>query len=91
MRLALSRDTGGARGGRIDNRSFSGSLTYRLRNGQAFGLGYQRMSGDHGFPYLEGTDPYLVNFGQYNDFAEAGESSWQLRYDCDFAPLGCPA
>ncbi|WP_121493590.1 OprD family outer membrane porin, partial [Pseudomonas aeruginosa] len=22
--------------------------------------------------------------------AEAGESSWQLRYDCDFAPLGVP-
>ncbi|MBH9408129.1 OprD family porin [Pseudomonas aeruginosa] len=90
LRLALSRDTGGARGGRIDNRSFRGALTYRRRNGPAFGLGYQRMSGDHGFPYLEGTDPYLVNFGQYNDFAEAGESSWQLRYDCDFAPLGVP-
>ncbi len=54
LRLALSRDTGGARGGRIDNRSFSGSLTYRLRNGQAFGLGYQRMSGDHGFPTWRG-------------------------------------
>lgn len=90
LHLALSRDAGGARGGRIDNRSFSGSLTYRRRNGQAFALGYQRMGGDHGFPYLEGSDPYLVNFGQYNDFAEAGESSWQLRYDCDFAPLGLP-
>lgn len=32
-RLVLSRGIGGARDGRIDNRSFSGSLTYRLRNG----------------------------------------------------------
>lgn len=48
------------------------------------------MGGDHGFPHLEGTDPYLINLGQYNDFAKAGESSWQPCYDCDSAPLGAP-
>ncbi|MCY1394857.1 Porin-like protein NicP [compost metagenome] len=90
LRLALSRDAGDGRGGRIDNRSFSGLLTYRLHNGHAFGLGYQRMHGDSAFPYLDGTDPYLINFGQYGDFAEAGERSWQARYDYDFAPLGLP-
>lgn len=90
LRLAVSRDAGAGRGGRIENRAFSGLLTYRMHNGNAFGVGYQRMDGDSGFPYLDGTDPYLVDFGQYGDFAEAGESSWQLRYDYDFAPLGLP-
>ncbi|WP_271410028.1 OprD family porin [Pseudomonas sp. Q1-7] len=90
LRLAISNDAGAGRGGRIDNRAFSGLVTYRLHSGHALGLGYQRMNGGSAYPYLDGTDPYLVNFGQYNDFAEAGETSWQARYDYDFAALGLP-
>lgn len=90
LRLAISKDTGAGRGGRIDNRAFSGLVTYRLHSGHAVGLGYQRMGSDSAYPYLDGTDPYLINFGQYNDFAEAGETSWQARYDYDFAALGLP-
>ena len=52
--------------------------------------GYQRMSGDSGFAYLAGTDPYLVNFVQIGDFANKDERSWQLRYDYDFAAIGLP-
>lgn len=48
------------------------------------------MSGDRGFPYLERTDPYPVNFDQYNNFVEAGESSRQLRHNCDSASLEVP-
>ncbi len=48
------------------------------------------MSGRTAFPYVQGADAYLVNFGQYYDFAERGERSWQLRYDFDFATLGVP-
>jgi hypothetical protein len=48
------------------------------------------MSGDTGFAYVDGTDPYLINFVQINDFANAEEHSWQARYDYDFAKLGVP-
>ena len=64
-------------------------LTYAL-GGQKFAVGLQRMFGDSAFPYLDGTDPYLVNFVQINDFAGANERSWQLRYDYNFASLGLP-
>ena len=48
------------------------------------------MNGDDAFPYLEGSNPYLVNFVQVNDFAGPKERSWQLRYDYDFVGLGIP-
>ena len=43
-----------------------------------------------GFAYIDGSDPFLVNFVQINDFANADERSWQARYDFDFAGLGVP-
>lgn len=89
LRLALSDDQGAASAGRIDNRALGGMLTYSL-DGHSLGAAYQRMSGDTAFPYLDGTDPYLVNFVQINDFAGAGEKSWQLRYDFNFISLGVP-
>ncbi|MCY1310070.1 Porin-like protein NicP [compost metagenome] len=48
------------------------------------------MAGDTGFAYVNGTDPYLVNFSQINDFANPDERSWQARYDYDFAAAGIP-
>ncbi len=63
--------------------------TYKL-GGNSFGLGYQKMSGDSAFPYVDGTDPYLVNFVQIGDFAEKDERSWQARYDFDLATVGIP-
>ena len=89
LRLALSRDQGAAAGGRIDNRALNGLLGYSIA-GHGISVGYQQMSGDTGFPYIDGTDPYLVNFVQINDFAGARERSWQLRYDFDFAKVGLP-
>jgi hypothetical protein len=59
-------------------------LSYAL-SGHKFSAGYQHMSGDSAFPYVDGSDPYLVNFVQINDFAGAEERSWQARYDYDFA------
>jgi hypothetical protein len=46
------------------------------------------MNGDNSMPYLDGTNPYLVNYVQVNDFAAAQERSWQLRYDYDFKAIG---
>jgi len=89
LRLALSSDQGAATGGRIDNRALNGLLGYSL-DGHGVSVGYQQMSGETGFPYIDGTDPHLVNFVQINDFAGAREHSWQLRYDFDFARLGLP-
>ncbi|MCE4053258.1 OprD family porin [Pseudomonas sp. Au-Pse12] len=89
LRLAISDDQGQARGGKIDNRSLNGLVSYAL-NGHKLSAGYQHMSGDSAFPYVDGSDPYLVNFVQINDFAGAEERSWQARYDFDFAKLGVP-
>ncbi len=64
-------------------------FTYGL-GGHAFGLGYQKMSGDTGFAYINGTDPFLVNYVQIGDFANKDEKSWQVRYDYNFAAIGIP-
>lgn len=86
IRWARSTDDGGSN---VDNSALNALFTYKLGD-QAFGLGYQRMSGDTGFAYLSGTDPYLVNYVQIGDFANKDERSWQLRYDYNFAGLGLP-
>ncbi|MFV3411057.1 OprD family porin [Pseudomonas nitroreducens] len=89
VRLAISDDQGKARGGEIDNRAFNGMLAYAL-GANKFSLGWQQMSGDSAFPYIDGSNPYLVNFVQVGDFAETDERSWQIRHDFDFAKLGLP-
>ena len=86
LRWASSRDAGGSN---VDNRALGAMFAYRL-GAHRFGLGYQRMSGDTGFAYVNGADAYLVNLVQINDFGNADERSWQLRYDFDFAALGIP-
>ncbi len=89
VRLMLSDDSGAAHAGKIDNRAFNAMLTYGI-NGHKLGLGVQDMSGDTGYAYIDGSDPFLVNFVQINDFANADERSWQARYDYDFGKLGVP-
>lgn len=89
LRLAVSDDQGQAKAGKIDNTTVNGMLSYAL-SGHKVSATYQHLSGDSAFPYLDGADPYLVNFSQINDFAAADEHSWQLRYDYNFASLGIP-
>ena len=88
-RLAISDDDGAARGGSIDNRAFNAMLGYAI-GANKFSGGWQQMDGDSAFPYIDGSNPYLVNFVQVGDFAEAKERSWQLRHDFDFAVFGLP-
>ena len=64
-------------------------VSYAL-GGHKFSAGWQQLTGDSAFPYVDGADPYLVNFVQINDFANADERSWQARYDYNFAALGVP-
>ncbi|MFZ6049277.1 OprD family porin [Pseudomonas sp. CR3202] len=86
LRFARSSDEGGSN---VDNQAFGALFTYGI-GGHAFGLGYQRMSGDTGFAYVNGSDAYLVNFVQISDFANREERSWQARYDYNFAAVGIP-
>lgn len=87
LRYSQSREDGNFRD--LDNKAFGAMLTYTL-GGHALGAGYQRMSGDDPFPYIASSDPFLVNFVQIGDFANAEERSWQVRYDYNFAALGIP-
>jgi outer membrane porin, OprD family len=87
LRFASSREDGSFRD--LDNRALGGMFTYKMI-GHSFGVGYQRMSGADPFPYITGSDPYLVNFIQIGDFANIDEHSWQVRYDFDFAALALP-
>lgn len=89
LRLIKSDDIGNARAGQIEHRAFSGMLAYGL-GGHKLSAGWQRMYGQSAMPYLDGSNPYLVNYAQVNDFAAAQERSWQLRYDYDFKALGVP-
>ncbi|WP_207848495.1 MULTISPECIES: OprD family porin [unclassified Pseudomonas] len=87
LRVIKSADSGAERAGSIDNRALSGMLSYGI-SGHTFSAGWQRMNGDNSMPYLDGSNPYLVNYVQVNDFAAAQERSWQLRYDYDFKAIG---
>ncbi|MFV3336302.1 OprD family porin [Pseudomonas sp. NY15349] len=89
LRLAVSDDAGAAKAGNIDNTTVNGMLSYAL-GGHKVSAAWQQLSGDSAFPYVDGADPYLVNFVQINDFAGADERSWQARYDYNFAALGVP-
>ncbi|MCP8467026.1 OprD family porin [Pseudomonas sp. ZM23] len=89
LRWFDSDDDGNARAGNIDNRALSLLLAYAQR-GHVVSAGWQRMSGDTSMPYLDGSNPYLANYVQVNDFANAEERSWQLRYDYDLRYAGIP-
>jgi len=87
LRYARSRKAGSTN---VDNDAYGAKFTYNLGH-HAFGVAYQRMDGKTGFPHLNGTDSYLVNYVMLSpDFANPGERSWQVRYDYDFAALGLP-
>lgn len=86
LRYARSSDDGESN---VDNKAINGMLIYKYRT-HSFALAYQKMIGDTGFAYITGSDPYLTNFAQVNDFANPGEKSWQARYTYDFSAIGIP-
>ncbi len=86
IRYARSLDAGSSN---VDNKAMGALFTYGL-GGHKLGLGYQSMTGKTGYAYLNGTDPFLVNYVQIGDFANKDEKSWQLRYDYNFASVGIP-
>ncbi|MFK0089058.1 OprD family porin [Pseudomonas sp. NPDC090755] len=86
LRWSSATDDGNSN---VDNRMLGAMFTYSL-GAHAFGVTYQKMSGDTGFANVNGADPYLVNLVQINDFANQDERSWQARYDFNFAGIGIP-
>lgn len=90
LRYFNNSEDGKALYGDIDNKSY-GIMTTLKKGAHAFGVGYQRMLGESTFPTLNGyaPQPYLVNWSTVA-FVKPNESSWQLRYDYNFAGIGLP-
>ncbi len=70
LRFARASEDGGFRD--LDNRAFGALFSLRL-GAHAVAAGYQRISGDDPYPYIAGSDPYLVNFIQIGDFGNVDE------------------
>ncbi|KAF1071323.1 MAG: Porin-like protein NicP [Pseudomonas citronellolis] len=80
--------------GEVDNRAYSGLFTYTL-SGHSIGAGYQVLTGDSDFPFLnrgdgEGSTAPLITDSQIGKFQRAGERTWLARYGYDFASVGVP-
>jgi len=78
--------------GEVDNRTWSGQFTYTL-DSHAISAGYQQVSGDSNFPYLDqgdGATAYLITDRQIGKFLRAGERTWLAEYAYDFAKIGAP-
>src|SRR5690554_5180398 len=73
--------------GEVDNRAMSAMFTYH-RSNHALGLGYQEMSGDSNFAFLnngDGATAHLITDSQINKFERAGEKTWVGQYNYNFA------
>ena len=86
LRASRSTDDGKTN---VDNKAFSGMVTYNFGFNK-LGLGYQKMTGDTGYAYVQGSDPFLVNYVANREFGAKDEKSWQVRHDYNFAGLGIP-
>lgn len=86
LRASRSTDDGNYN---VDNKAFSGMVTYNFGFNK-LGLGYQKMTGDTGYAYVQGSDPFLVNFVANREFGAKDEKSWQVRHDYNFAGVGIP-
>lgn len=78
--------------GEVDNRTWSAMFTYTLGS-HAASLGYQQLSGDSAFPFLnqgDGATAYLITDRQIGKFLSAGERTWVAEYGYDFTKVGVP-
>lgn len=75
--------------GEVDNRALSAMFTYQ-RSNHSLGLGYQKLSGDSNFAYVNNGDggggtAHLITDSLINKFERAGEKTWVGEYSYDFA------
>ena len=83
---------GDANRGEVDNDTWSALFTYSL-GAHALSAGYQQVSGDSAFPFLnqgDGSSAYLITDRQIGKFLSAGERTWLAEYAYDFAGAGLP-
>ena len=76
----------------VDNRTWSVLFTYS-HSGHELSAGYQQVSGNSAFPFLnqgDGATSYLITDRQIGKFASAGERTWLAGYGYDFGKLGIP-
>jgi len=86
----IGKDDGAARAGELDNRTASGLFSAR-HGGSTFYLGLQKVMGDDEWFRVNGTSGGVLANDTFNSsYENAGERSWQLRHDYDFAALGIP-
>ena len=86
LRYFISNEAGEARNGKVDSDMFSGLFTYRL-GPQALGVGYQKVTGNTALPYASVSTVYSFSNAGVGKFIQAGEQTWMLRYDYDFAAV----
>ena len=80
--------------GEVDNQTWSALFTYGL-GGHALSAGYQQVSGNSAFPFLNqgsgtGSTAYLITDRQIGKFLSAGERTWLAEYGYDFGKVGVP-
>ncbi|MGG2399454.1 OprD family porin [Pseudomonas sp. SH1-B] len=83
---------GDSKTGEVDNRTWSALFTYS-HSGHELSAGYQQVSGDSAFPFLDqgdGSTSYLITDRQIGKFQNAGERTWLAGYAYDFGKLGVP-
>lgn len=82
----------GSDSGEVDNITASVRATYAT-DAHSFSLGYQQVSGDSDFPYVDngdGASVYLITYAQIGKFQRSGERTWIAEYRTDLAKLGIP-
>ncbi|SFX99788.1 OprD family outer membrane porin [Azotobacter vinelandii DJ] len=90
FRYFSSSEQGEARAGDIDNRYAGFFSTYKYK-GHAFGAGYYRIFGEHGFVGINATFTHTHSQGLLDgEMGNPDERVWQVRYDYDFAASGLP-
>ncbi|WP_256665952.1 OprD family porin [Pseudomonas sp. 8Z] len=85
----VGSEDGSELAGELDNKTYSG--LFSLKTGHhTFYVGLQKVSGD-AWMRVNGTSGGTLANDSYNaSYDNAGERSWQLRYDYNFAGLGIP-
>jgi hypothetical protein len=84
------KEDGSARAGDLDNHTWSGLFSAK-HGANTFYVGLQKVSGDDAWMRVNGTSGGTLANDSYNSsYDNAGERSWQLRHDYNFAALGVP-
>jgi len=83
-------DDGSALAGELDNKTYSGLFSAKIGS-NTFYVGLQKVSGDTGWMRVNGTSGGTLANDSYNaSYDNAGERSWQVRHDYNFARVGVP-